>query len=63
MARLISMKSDASSVGELITFSGTLTGFGKPLVTTIGTTVLNSGDVEEIINNGDPNIIIRTSNL
>ena len=55
--------SDASAVGELITFSGNLTGFGKPLVTTRETVVLNNGDPEIIINNGDQNIIIRTSNV
>ena len=55
--------SDASSVGELISFSGNLTGFGKPLVTTRETVVLNNGNTDEIINNGDPNIIIRTSNI
>lgn len=55
--------SDASAVGELISFSGNLTGFGKPLVTTRETVVLNNGDPNVIVNNGDPNIIIRTSNI
>lgn len=55
--------SDASTVGELISFSGNLTGFGKPLVTTRETVVLNNGDPNVIVNNGDPNIIIRTSNI
>ena len=55
--------SDASSVGELISFSGNLTGFGKPLVTTRETVVLNNGDPNVIVNNGDPNIILRTSNI
>lgn len=39
------------SVGEFMSFSGTLTGFGKPLVTTLGSVLLN---------NGDPNIVIAT---
>lgn len=39
------------SVGEFMSFSGTLTGFGKPLTTTLGTVLLN---------NGDPNIVIAT---
>jgi len=39
------------SVGEFMSFSGVLTGFGEPLVTTLGTVLLN---------NGDPNIVIAT---
>lgn len=42
---------ELNNVNEFMSFSGTLTGFGKPLVTTIGTVLLN---------NGDPNIIIQT---
>ena len=55
--------SDANPVGDIITFSGSATGFGKPLVTTLGTVVLNNGDPNVIINVGDPNIILRTSEL
>ena len=55
--------SDANAIDELITFSGTMTGFGMPKVTTLGSTLLNSGDPNEIINNGDENILIRTSNI
>jgi len=59
----INSLSDANPVGEFISFSGSMTGFGKPLTTTIGTTVLNNGDPDIIINNGDPNVLIRTNEL
>ena len=55
--------SEANTVGEFISFSGTATGFGKPLTTQLGMTVLNNGDPNVIVNNGDPNIIIRTREL
>lgn len=42
---------ETNNVGEFMTFSGTITGFGKPLVTSLGTVLLN---------NGDPNIVIQT---
>lgn len=41
------------NAGEFMSFSGILTGFGKPFTTTLGTVLLN---------NGDPNIIIATDN-
>ena len=59
----ITSLSDSNPVGELISFTGAMTGFGKPLVTTLGTTVLNNGDPNVIINNGNPNILIRTSKI
>lgn len=43
--------SSVENVGEFMSFSGSITGFGKPLKTSIGTVLLN---------NGDPNIIIQT---
>lgn len=55
--------SDSNPVGEFVGFSGTLTGFGKPLFTNLGTVLLNNGDPNVIINNGDPNQLIRTSIL
>ena len=55
--------SDASAVGEFITFSGAMTGFGMPKVSSLGTTILNSGDPNEVINIGDANIILRTNDL
>jgi hypothetical protein len=59
----ITSLSDSNPVGEFISFTGSATGFGKPLVTTLGTTVLNNGNPEIIINNGNPNIIIRTNEI
>ena len=55
--------SEANTVGEFMSFSGTATGFGKPLMTQLGMTVLNNGDPNVIVNNGDPNVIIRTREL
>lgn len=47
----ITSLSSAENVGEFMSFSGTITGFGKPLVTSLGTVLLN---------NGDPNVVIQT---
>lgn len=43
--------SEANTVNEFMTFNGTITGFGIPLITSLGTVLLN---------NGDPNIVIAT---
>lgn len=42
---------ESNVTGEFMSFSGSITGFGKPLTTSIGTVLLN---------NGDPNIVIAT---
>lgn len=42
---------EANNVGELMSFSGSITGYGIPLVTSSGTVLLN---------NGDPNVVIQT---
>jgi hypothetical protein len=47
----ISGLSEANDVGEFMGFSGTITGFGIPLTTSLGTVLLN---------NGDPNVVIAT---
>lgn len=44
---------EANTVGEFMTFNGSIQGFGKPLVTSKGTVVLN---------NGNPDIAIATDN-
>lgn len=44
---------EENNVQEVMTFSGTLKGFGKPLTSDTGGIVLN---------NGDPNIVINTEN-
>jgi len=49
----ISSLGEVNNVGEFMSFSGTITGFGKPLKTQLGTVLLN---------NGDPNVIIQTDN-
>lgn len=59
----ISSLSDTNAVQEFVSFTGSITGFGKPLVTSLGTTVLNNGDPNVIINDGDPNVLIRTNEL
>jgi len=52
--------SETNVIDEFLSFSGSLTGFGKPLMAQLGTTILNTGDPNEVINNGDPNILIQT---
>lgn len=47
----ISSLGEVNNVGEFMSFSGTITGYGKPLKTSLGTVLLN---------NGDPNVIIQT---
>lgn len=49
----ISDLSEDNNVDEFMSFSGTITGFGIPLKTSLGTVLLN---------NGDPNVIISTDN-
>ena len=41
--------SEATPVDDFLTFTGTLLGFGKPLMTTRGTDVLNSGNPDELV--------------
>ena len=52
--------SETNVIDEFMSFSSSLTGFGKPLMAQLGTTILNTGDPNEVINNGDPNILIQT---
>lgn len=53
--------SEASNVGEFLTFSGSLVGYGLPLTRTLGEFVLNDGDPNVILTtNEDANFIIRT---
>lgn len=47
----ISSLGEINNVGEFMSFSGVITGFGKPLKTQLGSVLLN---------NGDPNVIIQT---
>jgi len=55
--------SETNNIDEFISFSGSISGFHKPLTAKLGTTVLNSGSPNEVINNGDVNEIIRTNEI
>lgn len=58
----ISEISEASAVGEFLTFSGSITGYGLPLTRTLGEFVLNDGDPEVVlVTNEDANFIIKTT--
>lgn len=53
--------SESASVGEFLSFSGSITGYGKPLVRTVGDFVLNDGNPNNlVVTNEDANFIIRT---
>lgn len=49
--------SEAAVVNELITFSGTLNGFGKPLMASTALVLLNNGNPSAIIQDGNTNLI------
>ena len=60
----ISELSETNTVGEFLTFSGSLVGFGIPLITTKGTNVLNSGDpLVVVVTDPSATQIIRTKQL
>ena len=53
--------SETSNVGEYLSFSGSMTGYGIPLTRTLGEFVLNDGDPDVVLTtNEDANFIIRT---
>jgi hypothetical protein len=49
--------SEAAPVNELITFSGTLNGFGQPLMASYALVLLNDGDPSVIVQDGNTNLI------
>ena len=49
--------SEAATVNELITFSGTLNGFGQPLMASYALVLLNNGDPSVIVQDGNSNLI------
>lgn len=51
--------SEANAVGEFMTFTGSITGYGQPLMAATDLVVLNNGDPNVIINNGNNNEIIQ----
>jgi hypothetical protein len=56
--------SEASTVGEFLSFTGSMTGFGIPKVTTLGETVLNDGNPDSVITTSiDANLIIKTKEV
>jgi hypothetical protein len=56
--------SEASSVGEFLSFNGSMIGFGEPKVTTLGQTVLNNGNPDVVITTDTTaNFIIKTNEL
>jgi len=56
--------SEASAVNEFLSFSGTLTGYGMPKVTTLGETILNNGDPDVVLTTStDANLVIKTKEL
>ena len=54
---------EANTIDELMSFSGSMTGFGKPLMIQKGSTVLNTGDVNEVLNDGNENEILRVGEI
>lgn len=55
--------SEANAIDEFMSFSGNITGFGMPRQVALGTTVLNTGDSNEVVNNGDENTIIKIGQI
>lgn len=53
--------SSSENVGEFMTFSGNIKGFGKPLVQELGGVLLNNGDPNIIINSGNEDELIKVS--
>ena len=52
--------SEANAVGEFMTFTASITGYGQPLMASTNLVVLNNGDPTVIVNNGNNNVIILT---
>lgn len=57
----IDVLSSIESVGEFMSFSGNIRGYGKPLVQDLGGVLLNNGDPNVLVNTGDPNEVIKIS--
>ena len=53
----ISTLSESNVVGEFITFSGSLQGYGVPLMATTQLVLLNNGDPTKIVQDGNNNLI------
>lgn len=59
----ISSLGEANVIDEFMSFTGSLTGFGEPKMAQKGTTVLNTGNPDEVLNNGNENEIIKIGEI
>lgn len=60
----ISELSEASAVEEFLSFTGTITGYGLPKITTLGETILNNGNPDIVITTStDANLVIKTKDV
>ena len=59
----ISNLGEANVIDEFMSFSGSIVGFGEPKMVQKGTTVLNSGNPFEVINDGNTNEIIKIGEI
>jgi len=55
----IASLSETNAIDEFMAFSGSITGYGKPLMRPIGETVLNTGNPDEWLNDGNPDEVIK----
>lgn len=53
----ITSVSETNAVGEFITFSGEITGFGRPYMASLQLVLLNNGDPTKIVQDGNNNLI------
>lgn len=53
----INSLSESTPVGDFITFSGEITGFGKPYMASSALVLLNNGDPTKIVQDGNTNLI------
>lgn len=51
--------SESNVIDEFMTFSGTITGYGTPLMASKALVVLNNGDPSVLVNTGNTNEIIK----
>jgi len=57
----LSSLGEINNVNDFMSFSGVLTGFGKPLVQDLSVVILNNGDPNVLVNTGDVNEVIKVS--
>lgn len=59
----LSSLSESNVIDEFMSFTGGITGFGKPLMVQKGTNVLNTGNPDEVLNDGNANEIIKIGEI